>query len=317
LVGVLTDPATDLEPGFRHEALLYAGEQGFLDGTVPFIRGAVQAREPILVVVAAEKIERLRRALAAEAEHVTFADMAQVGANPGRIIPAWQDFVNAHPGRALRGIGEPIDTGRGPVELVECHRHEALLNVAFADASDFVLLCPYDTETLDPAIVAEAQRTHPHVRHGDTAWESPGYAGLDAVTAPFDEPLPEPAGAVIEWTFDASRLAELRTFLTEFAGAAGMPPARVAELILAVTEIGANSARHGGGHGLLRVWREDARLICEVRDRGRIVDPLAGRRRPEPGQVGGYGLWLANKVCELVQIRTFADGSTVRLHVQL
>jgi anti-sigma regulatory factor (Ser/Thr protein kinase) len=89
------------------------------------------------------------------------------------------------------------------------------------------------------------------------------------------------------------------------------------DLVLAVTELGANSARHGGGRGRLRIWRDDRRLVCEVGDRGRIVDPLAGRRRPETGQLGGYGLWLANQVCELVQIRTFATGGVVRLHVGL
>jgi len=29
-------------------------------------------------------------------ERVLFADMASVGANPGRIIPAWQDFLVAN-----------------------------------------------------------------------------------------------------------------------------------------------------------------------------------------------------------------------------
>ena len=39
--------------GFRHEALLYAGDDGFVDGTLPWIRDAVAAGEPILVVVSA------------------------------------------------------------------------------------------------------------------------------------------------------------------------------------------------------------------------------------------------------------------------
>ena len=57
--------------------------------------------------------------------------------------------------------------------------------------------------------------------------------------------------------------------------------------------------------------------MCEVADAGRILDPLAGRRRPEPGQLGGYGLWLANQLCELVQVRTFAGGGAVRAHMRL
>ena len=42
--------------GFRHEALLYAGDDGFLEGTLPWIRDAVAAGEPILVVVSAARI---------------------------------------------------------------------------------------------------------------------------------------------------------------------------------------------------------------------------------------------------------------------
>ena len=66
-------------------------------------------------------------------------------------------------GRRLRGIGEPIWADRSPDELVECQRHEALLNLAFADAGDFWLLCPYDVDALDPDVIAEAHHSHPAV----------------------------------------------------------------------------------------------------------------------------------------------------------
>ena len=57
-------------------------------------------------------------------------------------------------------------------------------------------------------------------------------------------------------------------------------------------------------------------MICEVRDSGRLDKPLAGRARPELGQGGGWGLWLANQLCDLVQLRTLPDGSVVRLHLR-
>jgi DcmR-like sensory protein len=56
--------------GFRHEALLYAGDDGFLEGTLPWIRDAVAAGEPILVVVSAARIARLREELGAQAAGV-------------------------------------------------------------------------------------------------------------------------------------------------------------------------------------------------------------------------------------------------------
>ena len=41
--------------------------------------------------------------------------------------------------------------------------------------------------------------------------------------------------------------------------------------------------------------------------------PLAGRLRPPPTQEGGRGLWLANQLCDLVQIRSRPGRTTVRL----
>jgi anti-sigma regulatory factor (Ser/Thr protein kinase) len=302
---------------FQHEALLYAGEDGFLAGTVPFIREAVAAGEPILVVVGAGKIARLREALGAEAQRVRFEDMAVVGENPARIIPAWEEFLREHAGRPVRGIGEPIGPDRGAAELTECHRHESLLNVAFADTPAFTLLCPYDTDQLEPVVIAEAHCTHPYVRSGGAARESPGYGGVQAAAAPFAEALPDPPGAAAELPFDAGALFAVRTLVATLAGAAGMARSRTEDLVLAVSEVAANSVRHGGGRGVLRVWEDDAAMVCEVRDAGRFTDPLAGRRRPEEGQQGGYGLWIANQLCELVQVRTFAGGSVVRLHMRL
>jgi anti-sigma regulatory factor (Ser/Thr protein kinase) len=87
--------------------------------------------------------------------------------------------------------------------------------------------------------------------------------------------------------------------------------------VLAVNEVATNSIRHGGGVGAARVWRADGAIVCEIADAGRIEDPLVGRRRPDAGTIGGRGLWIANQLCELVQMRTFAAGTVVRLHMRL
>jgi anti-sigma regulatory factor (Ser/Thr protein kinase) len=309
---------TSRADGFRHEALLYAGTDGFLEGTLPWIRDAVAAGEPILVVVSAARIARLREELGDQAEGVTFADMADVGINPARIIPAWRAFVDAHAGqgRRLRGIGEPIWAQRSPDELVECQRHEALLNLAFAGAEDFWLLCPYDVEALDADVIEKAHRSHPTVVAGDEALASEAYEDLGAVAAPFAEPLPEPPPEAEELPFAAGSLASVRRMVELRARGAGLSHERAGDLVLAVNEVATNSIRHGGGYGVLRAWLTADTLIFEVADAGAIADPLAGRERPASGQSGGHGLWLCNQVCELVQLRTFASGSVVRLHTR-
>ncbi|HSI97667.1 MAG TPA: MEDS domain-containing protein, partial [Gaiellaceae bacterium] len=100
---------------FRHEALLYAGKDDFVFRAGAYIREGVEAGEAVLVVVGVAKIAWLREHLGDQAEAVAFADMADVGRNPARIIPAWRDFVEANAsGAGARGIGEPIHPERSP-----------------------------------------------------------------------------------------------------------------------------------------------------------------------------------------------------------
>lgn len=303
---------------FVHEALLYSGADAFLHGTVPFIREGLDADEPVLVIVGAAKIARLRLALGQDTGRVLFSDMAVVGANPARIIPVWQDFVREHstPGRPVRGIGEPIWAQRSPAELVECHRHESLINLAFAD-TPARLLCPYDTGSLGEKVIAEALRTHPSVSDGAGRRTSPGYRGLEAIAEPFDDPLPEPAPDAQELSFDVESLPAVRGFVACLAGDAGLSSSRRNDLVLAVNEIATNSVRHAGGAGNLLVWTDEDFLLAEVRDGGRIDRPLAGRERPSRDQQSGRGLWIANQLCELVQVRSFPTGNAVRLHMRL
>jgi len=305
---------------FRHDALFYEGDDDFLRRIGAFIEDGVAAREPVLVVVAAAKIRSLRDSLGGTLAGVRFVDMADIGHNPARIIPAWREFVDefGRSGARARGIGEPIWATRSPEELAECARHESLLNVAFAGGTaEWWLACPYDTTSLAPSILEEARRNHPHVVEDGRRAESPSYRGLDAAGLPFDEPLPEPEGSVQELTFgsEPEALVGIRSTVAAAASADGLDEARIDDLVLVVNEVATNSVRHGGGRGTLRIWSERRRLICEVRDAGRILDPLVGRVRPHSQQRSGFGLWLANQLCDLVQIRSFPTGSVVRLHV--
>ncbi|MGH2687967.1 MAG: anti-sigma factor RsbA family regulatory protein [Actinomycetota bacterium] len=301
---------------FCHEALFYEGDRGFVDATVPFIRGGVEAGEPVLVVVSEEKIDRLRAELHGDADRVRFADMARVGRNPATIIPAWREFVdgNAVEGRRMRGIGEPIWAGRTPDELVECHLHESLLNLAFS-GSPMWLACPYDVLALGPAVIEEARRTHPVVSAPTGRSRSDWYTGIP--TSGLDSPLPEPQGEVCTLLFGDGSLAAARAEVTEQARLAGIGADRATELVVAVNEVATNSIRYGGGMGTLRMWRDEREFICEVRDRGRIQNLLAGRAQPGQSEHGGYGLWLVNHMCDLVQVRSFGDEGVVRLHMNL
>ena len=94
---------------FRHEAVLYDGKPGFLEATLPFILDGLRSAEQVLVAVDQTKIG-LIRSLLDDDPGLRFIDMAALGRNPARIIPAWRAFVAQQPtgGRGFRGIGEPI-----------------------------------------------------------------------------------------------------------------------------------------------------------------------------------------------------------------
>jgi anti-sigma regulatory factor (Ser/Thr protein kinase) len=302
--------------GFRHEAMLYGGNDEFLEGALRFLRAGIARGEPAMVVVAPRKIALLRMALGADAQRVRFEDMGRVGANPARIIPAWTEFVREAGGseRALRGIGEPISVERSGGELFECHRHESLLNLAFADAADFHLLCPYDVDALDPAVVAHARCTHPLVQDVDgRVRRSTAFHGLAAAAEPCRAPLPQPPADAQAIPVMPAGLTAMRALVARRAQRAGLTPQQREDLVLAVNELATNSIRHGGGAGTLTIWETAAALVCEVADAGRITDPLAGRALPEPGQIGRYGLWLVNQLCDLVEQRTLPHGNLVRV----
>jgi anti-sigma regulatory factor (Ser/Thr protein kinase) len=303
---------------FRHEALLYADRAEFLAGTVPFIRDGVSAGEAVLVVESRERTEMLRSALGDDAARVMFADMSAVGANPARIIPAWREFVEVHggTGKGIRGIGEPIWKERSADELVECQRHESLLNVAFAGGRPWHLLCPYDKSRLDADVIAEARRSHAYVLEAGASARSDEFRGVEASGAPFAAALAEPAHGVRTATFDREGLLRLRGMVARFATTSGLGATRAVELVTAVNEVATNSVGHGGGTGTLRMWRADAGVVCEVSDAGVYAHPLADRLRPGVTARDPRGLWVANQLCDLVQIRTLSGSTVVRLHMK-
>ncbi|MFI5048091.1 MAG: anti-sigma factor RsbA family regulatory protein, partial [Acidimicrobiia bacterium] len=312
-------PDTNTLPrrGFFHEAVLYTSDDEFLDGTLQFVRDGFEAGEPTLVVVDRAKIRALRAELAHDGERLYFSDMDVVGRNPACIIPAWVRFVGEHgAGGALRGVGEPVWPGRSAPELSECHLHERLLNVAFAPGVDFWLRCPYDAQRLGSDVLDGVNDAHTAVvrdRISISVELDPG-----RVVREFAAPLPEPIAATTTHPFGGEAgVLELRNLVACRAREASLDDDAISDFVLAVHEVATNSVRHGGGAGVARLWRDDTWLVCEVHDEGHIRDPLTGRLAPRTDDVGGRGIWIANHLADLVQLRSSADGTTVRVHARI
>ncbi|MGG8406382.1 sensor histidine kinase [Streptomyces sp. 12297] len=315
---MITVPATTGPGAFVHPALFYAGTAEYVTGVGGFVRAALSAGEPVLVAVPGPHLDALRESLGTSRSEVVWTDMTELGRNPGRILAALQDFADRHDGRAARIVGEPIWPGRSPAEVLEATRHEALINTAFAGRAA-TILCPYDVQGLESAVVADARRTHPTLIESGRDLPSAEYTDASAVSADCDRPLPEPDGEVLRLEYSHGELADVRAQAESWARGTALTAARRGDLVLAVSEAAANSLAHGGGKGTLRLWTTagpGSDVVAEIHDGGRLADPLAGRRRPSLASArGGRGLWMIHQLCDLVEIRATASGFTLRLHV--
>ncbi|WP_327064949.1 sensor histidine kinase [Kitasatospora sp. NBC_01302] len=300
---------------FVHPALFYRTLEEYVSGVGGFVRAALTADEPTFVAVPGAQLDALREWLGPQADGVDFADMTVLGRNPGRILAALQGFADRHPGRPARIVGEPIWASRSRAETLEATRHEALINTAFAGRAA-TILCPYDVTALPESVVADARRTHPTLIEDGRAEASPGYADPAVVCADCDEPLPEPVHALTH-PYAAGQLAQLRQHAHDWLSGTSLDRARRGDLVLAISEATANSAAHGGGAGILRLWTtEQGAAVAEIRDNGHLRNPLAGRRRPALSSGnGGRGLWMIHQLCDLVEIRATDTGLTLRLHL--
>ncbi|GAA1543548.1 sensor histidine kinase [Kribbella lupini] len=301
---MLKDSAPDrhrpVASGFQHDAFVYTDEEDFVRQTSAFVQAGLDAGETVVAVLPEDRNSLLRKALDGVADQLIFLDMRQVGRNPARIIPLWRRLLDQAPDIPMRGLGEPAYVGRSPAELEETALHEYLLGVAFTEyAGRFRLRCPYSAELgVDPAGL------HP---------DEPE-RGADVS---FRHPLPAvPVGAQRQ-EFGMGDLNAVRRRVNLAARSAGLNDDRIDDLELALHEICTNSVRFGGGRGTLSWWTAGGELICDVADGGRIDDLLVGRVLPPVDGLGGRGVWLANQLCDLVQVRSGATGTQVRLHTRV
>jgi anti-sigma regulatory factor (Ser/Thr protein kinase) len=300
--------------GFRHVALLAGSQEQYLAEVTGFVRAALGRGEPVLVAVPAFRAGPLRQVLGAGAGQVAWTDMAEMGRNPARVIPALTAFARDHAGAPVSCVGECAWPGRAGPELTEAIKQEALANLAFR-AMPVTALCPFDRTGLPPGVLALAGQVHPLLAEHGRLCPSPAYLGAEGMPQPCLQPLPDPpAGA--EALHYQQDMQPVRALTRRRADRCGLPADRADNLTLAVSELAANTVRHSPDGGTLRIWHTPAELICQITDQGWIEDPLAGRRPPVSDQ-GGQGLWLVNQVCDLVERRSGPSGTAIRLHMSL
>jgi anti-sigma regulatory factor (Ser/Thr protein kinase) len=303
----------------NHRALLHAAmvrprSEERSAWVADFVRQGLACGEAVSIGVSAAESETLRQALGDCAAQASFFDAEELGRNPGRIISAMLEFARAHAGRRVRYISQPLRPRRSAAETAEVMRHEALVNLAFAQAN-VSIMCLYDAPGLDSSAASAIEQTHPAVYDQGQIRASGRYAGPGQVPPAFNRPLAplSPQGTPLTYRDD---LHLVRAHVARCAREAGLPADRVGDLVIAANEVAANTLDHTAGSGMVQVWCIQDEVICQVQDSGQVADPLAGRSRPV-SEGSGHGLWVVNQICDLVEFRSGPDGTVVRMHMWL
>ena len=311
-------PQSDPQPrgrgrGFRHDASLHRGRRRLVAAAADFVRSGLEAGEQVMVCAPDDVLARLSGELATGGSQPT---LVEHGRYPSRSVAHWIAFADRceATGQPARLLISPA-YGHRPVAVRRQEQFaDALVNMAVGADTDLWVRCSFDTDHLDADRTDEIEACHSLLEHEGAYEGSTGYAGLAHVRHLFAERLVDPAGPAR--TFVVSRhsdLAAARTTIREETARAKLPAEDAEAVVLAVHEAALNALNHGGGTCHLCVWRTAARLVCEVRSVHRLRDPMAGHRLALLDDDHGRGLWLANQLCDLVEIRSGRWGTAVRI----
>ncbi len=160
-----------------HSVFPYRDDDRFQAAIGSFLAEGIERSEGVVVATTPANIELLRESLGKEAGKVEFVDSSVFYSSPLAALDAVKAFSDAELARGapwVRFLGEPVWEGRSAAEVRLWTRYESLFNLVFA-TSPMTVVCPYDERSVTPAIVHEAQLTHPHTMGGRELSKNPEY----------------------------------------------------------------------------------------------------------------------------------------------
>lgn len=301
------------DDSLRHIALFYRDQADRRAQILAVVRASMARGEPSLVALPGDEARVLSEQLDGDPGELLCSDIAETGRNPARLIPQLRAFIDKHVGQRVLWVEEVLWPGRSPAEMREAVRHEALTNLAFWKAP-VTIVCVYDATRLPPATIADARRTHPEYLAGGRPMAAASHTPAWEIPADCDRPLPPPPPSAESLDYHTD-LAPVRRLVERYARRTALGPERTGDLVLAASEVAANTLAHTSSGGTFQVWHDVDEIACQVHDQGWITDPLAGRVRRDPDG-RGHGLYLVNHVCDLVELRTGRAGTTIRMHMR-
>jgi len=165
---------------------------------------------------------------------------------------------------------------------------------------------------LGGSAIAEAHRSHPTIISQDSYCGSQNYEGWAHADVMFHAELPPMPGQPMQLSFTSAQVDDIFALLTCAGVTAGLWSNQLVSIATAVRRLAAGCLAGCTDGGILRVWDHPRALTCEVSSTTVVNDLLAGRRTPRPDD--DDPLWWANRVCDLVQLRSTSSGTTIRLH---
>jgi anti-sigma regulatory factor (Ser/Thr protein kinase) len=281
---------------------------------VPRMLPSLDDGAPVVAVLDDTTRAEVRRVLGDAADHVEFPDPAVVHrVPPFTVASRWARLSR----RVRTGTGRATVVGQHVDGLPGCgENHWARLDIALNVAVvglPITVLCPYRTDDRE---LARVEATHPLLVTADGLVSSGTYRPPTEALIQYPPPPPPELGPfTAELAFSADDLGELRHLVAEVAGRGPTPPDRVADLVLAVNEIGSNSVEHGPGGGRLRLWATDEAVVAEIADHGSADLPFPGMVAPPAAGIRGRGLWLASELCDVLQVWSDREGTVVRIRM--
>lgn len=300
---------------FSHAVASYASTADLVAQAKPVITAALQRGEPVAI------------ALRPSTERVLYPAL---GRPPGLVSlsrPAGPDGLSGQTVavRRARELRE-LTSGGHTVTVVSEHdsrcdgvdgrfwtEFDAALNVALADLP-VRLICFFPEFPLHLEVLDGARRNHPLYLFDGMLRPNPDYLPPQQVLSRQPASTPLLLGPPdVRVRFNAWQLRDVRAAIKQAATIAGFDRARTEDVILAVNEVATNAIEHGTSEAELSIWHDGNGLVCEVHDRGCLVDPLPGLRPPHPAQPRGRGLWIARQLCDVLHLWTDGEGTHVRI----
>lgn len=303
--------------GLAHQAFLYDGAEQFAEAMAPVVRDGVERGDKVLVAAKRASTEALRAELGDVAVSVELHDTLEWHPRPvHRLMAVQRTIAGLRPGSRLLALGEPVWSGSEAMRR-EWARYESTINVALADAP-LRFICLYDRSELPARILGHGLGTHPEVVEGGVACPCAAFEPPERFVRELDA---GGAAAPGRDHYDIAFTGDHHAFRGLLAGLAlecGMSADRAEELVLAANEVVTNAVLHGEPPVSARCWVADGDFVCEISDSGAgVADPFAGWTLPVPGARGGWGLALARRICDALEVAGDHSTSRVRLYVAL